>query len=235
MPLPLLIPAALATATLTLRSDTQPVKVYVRKPRGTLYWGGAGLNGDYILPTLQALQSAGIQHVNVGLNNSASRVLTSGPGTMLDAVRAGLVIRFRDDAEWTIGSGMASQGKQFNLIGYSYGSLLAAQTANFYARCGHKVDHLVLIASPIDRDFLRDLQTHSCIGKVVVIDLTDQGDHLHAGITQLELLRPEGLAKLGKDMLQAQGRGHFYYGHAVPDLPRRLERLAQRIAAEGLS
>jgi len=42
MPVPLLAPVAMASAVLTLRSDTRPATVYVKKPRGTLYWGGAG-------------------------------------------------------------------------------------------------------------------------------------------------------------------------------------------------
>jgi pimeloyl-ACP methyl ester carboxylesterase len=61
--------------------------------------------------------------------------------------------------------------EQFNLVGYSYGSLIAAQTAHVYASNGHIIDHLVLIASPIDNDFLHELKCNKNIRRVIIIDL----------------------------------------------------------------
>lgn len=150
---PLLVPAAMATAALTLKRDTQAATVYVRKPRGTLYWGGAGLDGPYVQPQLAAFREAGIAHVSAGLTNTATQ-LFGKRDSMVDTVRAGMLIRYRDESEWIISSGMTDAAPQFNLVGYSYGSLLAAQTAHWYARQGHILDNVVLIASPIDRDFL---------------------------------------------------------------------------------
>ena len=228
---PLLVPAAMAAATLTLKRDTQAATVYVKKPRGTLYWGGAGLDGPYVQPQLAAFREAGIAHVSAGLTNTASR-LFGRTGSLIDAARAGTLIRYRDDSEWFITSGMTDAASQFNLSGYSYGSLLAAQTANWYARQAHIVDHVVLIASPIDADFLGDLRKHKCIRKVIVIDLTDLGNPIHAGISQFELMKAAPELQNQKD--RNQGDGHFYYAHLVRGSNLRWNALAKRLFAEGL-
>ncbi|MGY2490056.1 thioesterase domain-containing protein [Cupriavidus sp. CP313] len=217
---------------LTPASDREPVKVYLLRPRGTLYWGGAGLDGSYIPPTARAFQGAGIKSFSLGLTNSATRTVLGERGMLVDAIRAGLTIRYEDNAEWVIASGMSADAPQFNLIGYSYGSLLAAQTANYYANQGHTVDHLVLIGSPIDAAFLDKLRKHRHIGKVVVIDLTIHGDPIYAGISQLALAA--AAPQLARQMSAGNGEGHFYYAHMVADLPRRLQALAARVVAEGV-
>ncbi|MGJ7582319.1 hypothetical protein ACSFA3_19205 [Variovorax sp. RHLX14] len=228
---PLLVPAAMATAALTLKRDTRAATVYVRKPKGTLYWGGAGLDGPYVQPQLAAFKEAGISHVSAGLTNTASRLL-GRTGSLIDAARAGTLIRYRDDSEWVVTPGMTDAAPQFNLIGYSYGSLLAAQTAHWYARQAHVVDHVVLIASPIDADFLGDLRKHECIRKVIVIDLTELGDPIHAGISQFDLMKAAPELQDQKD--RNQGDGHFYYAHLVRGSTLRWEALAKRLFAEGL-
>jgi hypothetical protein len=229
-----LIAVATATAVMTLRSDTKPVTVYVKSPKGTLYWGGAGLDGDYITPTLTAFRNAGIKNISVGLTNTATRDVPKKigiVGTFVDAIRAGLIIRYEDDSDWTISTGM-SNGEQFNLIGYSYGSLLAAQTANFYAKNGITVNNLVLIASPIDADFLKHLKNSKNIKKVTVLNI--KGDDIYAGITQIELINPMVVKKLGDDMQANKGQGHFYFAHSIPDLPLRLQTLAEQIVSTGV-
>ena len=228
---PLLVPAAMATAALTLKRDTQAATVYVRKPKGTLYWGGAGLDGPYVQPQLAAFREAGIAHVSAGLTNSATQ-LFGKRGSLVDAVRAGMLIRYRDESEWIISSGMTDAAPQSNLVGYSYGSLLAAQTAHWYARQGHILDNVVLIASPIDRDFLGDLRKHRCIRKVVVIDLTELGDPIHAGMSQMDLLKA-GPALYTQDK-DGRGEGHFYYAHVVRGSDLRWAALAKRLFSEGL-
>jgi len=231
MPFPILTPVVVIGAALTLKSDTKPVTAYVKKPRGTLYWGGAGLDGAYIAPQLKAFAAAGIQHVSVGLTNSATKQIGEA-GMFIDALRAGLTIRYEDGDEWTIGSGMNAAAQQFNLIGYSYGSLLAAQTANFYAKQGHVVDHLVLIGAPIDVDFLSKLRMRKNIKRVVVVDLKDKGDPIYAGITQWELATTA--PTLAEQMKRLRGEGHFYYAHVVADSPTRWAALAKRLYDEGL-
>lgn len=127
---------------------------------------------------------------------------------------------------------MDQPADQFNLVGYSYGSLLAAQTANYYASQGNVVNHLVLIGSPIDAGFLAQLRAHKNIKKVVVIDLREHGDPIYAGIPQWELAR--AASTLGEQMLRNRGEGHFYYAHVTADSPRRWKELAGRLYAEGL-
>ena len=231
MPAVIGIPVVLAAAALTLTSDTKPVKVFVKKPRGTLYWGGAGLDGKYLEPQIRAFEAAEINHVSVGLTNTASQQIGEA-GMFVDALRAGLTVRYEDDSEWVISSWMTNESKQFNLIGYSYGSLLAAQTANYYAKVGHVVDHLVLIGSPIDRDFLNNLKKRKAIRKIVVIDLVDKGDLIYAGITQWELTK--AAPALADQMLSDRGEGHFYYAHVVRDSSKRWASLANRLHSEGL-
>lgn len=218
---------------LTPVADRGPVKIMLLRPRGTLYWGGAGLDGPYIQPQLQAFRDAGIRKCFAGLTNSASKTYQGDRGAIIDAIRSGLVIRYRDDDEWTISSGMADEAEQFNLVGYSYGSLLAAQTAWSYAnRMNVAVDHLVLIGSPIDVQFLRDLQRHKNIKRVVVIDLTQHGDPLYAGMTEAELVA--ALPRLALQFKEGKGDGHFYYAQVVKDSPARWAALAQQIAAKGV-
>ncbi|WP_211455450.1 hypothetical protein [Collimonas antrihumi] len=231
MPLPL-VPIAVVTAAMTLRSDTKPVKIYIKRPRGTLYWGGAGLDGSYIKPQLQAFRSAGITNVSVGLTHSATQNIGSTAGTLVDAVRSGLFIRFEDNDDWVISSGMDVPSTQFNIIGYSYGSLLAAQTAWSYAKQGNIIDHLVLIGSPVDKDFLIKLKAQKNIKKVVIIDLTQFGDKIYAGMSQAALLG--ATPALGEQMTAGRGEGHFYYAHVTNDSPRRWKELAERLYSEGL-
>ena len=222
-------------AFLTPKDDNEPVRVYVKRPRGTIYWGGAGLDGAYIKPQLQAFSTAGIQDLSVGMTNSGREMVPDqikDAGTLIDAIRAGLPLRYEDNEAWSLTRGMDGQGSQFNLIGYSYGSLLAAQTANSYAKRGCVIHHLVLIASPIDRDFLVTLRARANIEKTVVIDLVDKGDPLFAGMSQGQLFM--ALPELGKQFAAGDGRGHFYYAHVVPDSPLRWARLAKAIFDAGL-
>ena len=227
--MPLLMSAQIR---LTPIEDRTPETVYLHRPRGTLYWGGAGLDGGYIPLTARAFQKAGISSFKVGLTNSATKTALGSAGMFIDALRAGLTIRYEDSGEWVIVSGMTQDAGQFNLIGYSYGSLLAAQTAHFYANQGHVVDHLVLIGCPIDTTFLGKLKANTRIRKVVVIDLKEHGDPIYAGIPQMGLVA--AAPTLATQMKEGRGQGHFYYAHVTPELPSRLDRLAARIVAEGV-
>ena len=117
-------------------------------------------------------------------------------------------------------------------VPYSYGSLLAAQTAWFYANQGHVVNHLVLIGSPIDENFLANLKRHKNIKKVIVVDLQEHGDPIYAGISEFDLI--SSVPVLQKQMLSKKGEGHFYYAHITPDSPKRWKALAERIVHEGV-
>lgn len=232
-----MIPVIVGTgsSTLILKSDSATKTVIpVNKPRGTVFWGGAGLNGDYLEPMLQAFKNAGIHYIWLGLSNTATKILPSKIGTLIDAARTGMMIKNDDGTDnWRVYPPASTQAaKQFNLIGYSYGSMLAAQTAKSYANLGYVVDHLVLIGSPIDADFLAMLRKHKNIKKLTIIDLTQYGDPIYAGMGFSELV--ENSIKLGIQMNRDKAEGHFYYGHVIPDSPRRWAELAKRIKNEGL-
>jgi hypothetical protein len=178
-----MIPQAVvaAAAVLTLTSDTAPVTINVNKPRGTVYWGGAGLDGSYIADQLAALQEAGIEHMCAG---------TRSYGMEVDAMRSASTLRYRGspvDEDWSIGGMENNRSNQFNMIGYSYGSLLAAQTAHFYAHNGHIVDNLVLIGCPIDQDFLDGLDEQKNIRNIAIKNLREYGDPIFAGMSQVRL------------------------------------------------
>lgn len=219
-----------AKAAMTLKSDTRPVTVKVNRPRGTIYWGGAGLDGSYIDDQVSALQESGIKHVYVGKR-------TYGVG--VDAARSGLTVRYRDspvDEDWTIEGMEDNPSPQFNMIGYSYGSLLAAQTANFYAHNGHVVDNLVLVGSPIDADFLKYLKKQRNIKEVIIRDLKEYGDPIFAGISQPRpLFNSLTLAKqMSKTKETGEGVGHFYYAGITKESARRRRELARLISRHGL-
>ncbi|WP_442783860.1 thioesterase domain-containing protein [Collimonas fungivorans] len=226
MPLPL-APIVVVTVAMTLRSDTKPVKIYLKKPRGTLYWGGAGLNGPYINDQIQALLKIGIQHVYRGVNTTGNE--------KTDALWTATTLRYQDTDEWTISSGLDNPSGQFNLIGYSYGSLLAAQTANFYANQGHIVDHLVLIGCPIDSGFLNSLIMNKNIKNVIRINLTGADDPLYAGMSEAALIAS---AKTLMDQDTASGTtkgiGHFYFRPDSKEGRDRRTALAKYLYDQGL-
>ena len=226
MPLPL-IPIVVVTAVMTLRSDTKPVTVYVKKPRGTIYWGGAGLNGPYIDDQIQSFVAKGISHVYRGTNTTGF--------DKVDALWSATTLRYEDSDEWTISRGLENPSGQFNLIGYSYGSLLAAQTAHFYANQGHIVDNLVLIGCPIDASFLAKLKTHKNIKMAMVINLTEHGDPIHAGMSQIDLLSSVTiLASQNEESGTNKGIGHFYYRPNSFEGKTRREALAEHLYKQGL-
>ncbi|XLS30004.1 RHS repeat-associated core domain-containing protein [Flavobacteriaceae bacterium M23B6Z8] len=70
------------------------------------------------------------------------------------------------------------EGEQFNLAGYSYGSVLQAQVALRLANDGQYIDNLILIGSPIsDKSKLfKQLEDNENIGNVIRVDI--EGDLL---------------------------------------------------------
>ena len=202
----------------------------------TEYWGGAGLDGPYIADQIAALSGAGITNVRRGYGSGGSGLL----GTILDA---NAVINLRTNpAQYGYLTPRAPYApaprqrkrnceEQTNYIGYSYGSLLAAHTALHYADRGNVIDNLVLIGSPIDTTFLQQLQNHRSINFVTVINLTDKGDPIFAGMSEFDLLR--GIPTLASDFL-TPGKGHFYYAPDTEDGRSRRRELATYLAAQGL-
>ena len=121
--------------------------------------------------------------------------------------------------------------EQTNYIGYSYGSLLAAQTAMYYANQGQVIDNLVLIGSPIDADFLNKLKSNKNIKNVIVKDLGFNGDPIYAGMSDLSLLG--AIPTLAVDIF-TPGKGHFYYAPDTNEGKNRRKALAEELYNLGL-
>ena len=70
------------------------------------------------------------------------------------------------------------EGEQFNLAGYSYGSVLQAQVALKLANDGQYIDNLILIGSPISDDsaLYEQLSTNDNIRNILRVDI--EGDLL---------------------------------------------------------
>jgi len=123
--------------------------------------------------------------------------------------------------------------EQHNYIGYSYGSLLAAHTANYKAKyTGCWIDNLVLIASPISSDFLTSVENEPWIGNVHIINLTQYGDRLYAGLNDVAFLY--AVPWLAYQQGQKGGVGHFYYAADDSTGRKRRQALANQIYNLGL-
>lgn len=119
---------------------------------------------------------------------------------------------------------------QLNLIGYSWGAVIAARTALFHARKGIQVDNLVLIGAPINNSLKEAASSHPKIIKTHVIDLRDQGDPIYAGMGDKEIV--DSAALLGQQMLN--GDGHFYYSADSEVGRQRRRELAKTLYLKGL-
>jgi hypothetical protein len=76
------------------------------------------------------------------------------------------------------------------------------------------------------------LRSNPNIGSVHTIDLTAQGDPIHAGMSDLELLT--SLPKLIYQFGSGEANGHFYYAGEGPVGDQRRQDLANQIRASGL-
>lgn len=192
--------------------------------KGTYFLGGAGLNGVYIPKLIEAFHEAGIKSAiyldrekwSAGQNTDATIGVFFG--REYDP-RFPMLLRVRPGAH-----------KQFNLIGYSYGSLISAQLAVKYARQGSVINNLVLIGSPISDNFLTIVKSIKNIKRVVVINLDKHGDPIYAGMETLELIT--GSVALINQM--AEREGHFYYAKKGTKGDERRKELAENLYKLGL-
>ena len=197
-----------------------------------------------------ALGAADIDNVFVGKRTAADGVM----GNVLDAAA---VLKARERWEYNTGftSGPFGQpykteqdwswsslglsepclgdSEQVNLIGYSWGSLVAAQTATYYAGKGVYIDNLVLVGSPISNKFLMELKENPNIGKVVIKYLDFNGDPIYAGMTTGELM--QAMPTLSTQFINVdKGEGHFYYNPNSEEGRKRCLQLAEDLFEEGL-
>ncbi|CAO3451838.1 hypothetical protein [Azospirillum argentinense] len=202
--------------------------------RGTYFFGGAGMEGGYLASMVEVLANAGIGHVAFG-NRSRWQIApdwSEDPRRLMDAWLGVELLRRGEAPDLVMGiEDYGTTGAQFNLIGYSYGSLAAAQVAIKYARRhGGVVDHLVLIGSPVSAAFLKELRGEWRIRRLIVIDLAAQGDPIYAGMTYGELLAVAPI--LVVQMIF--GSGHFWYSEAGEVGHERRCQLAEHLYSLGL-
>jgi hypothetical protein len=192
--------------------------------KGTYFFGGAGMDGNYIEPLVRALREAGIKSATYVSKDKWSA------GTAMDAA-IGSIIGREYDRQFPMlirTSNVSSQ--QFNLIGYSYGSIVAAQLAAKYASKGTPIDNLVLIGSPLSKNFVLFLKNLMYLKKLVIINLDKQGDPIYAGMSVIELFSK--LPLLASQM--PESKGHFYYANPTEVGNKRRKNLAEELFKIGL-
>jgi hypothetical protein len=192
--------------------------------KGTYFLGGAGLDGHYIPKLIEAFHKAGIKSA-IYLDREKWSA-----GRVMDVVAGVFIGRELDPHFPMLLRASPNSHKQFNLIGYSYGSLIAAQLAVKYARHGSIVNNLVLIGSPISEHFLNIVKGMKTIKKVVVINLDEQGDPIYAGMDASELIF--NAFKLREQMKTS--KGHFYYAEKSSIGDKRRNELAEELYKLGL-
>ena len=106
------------------------------------------------------------------------------------------------------------EGEQFNLAGYSFGSVLQAQVALKLADDGTYIDNLVLIGSPISSKskLYKDLLKNKNIGKVTRFDI--DGDLLSNPKNILEFI--QGGKENGPESLGGEGDNGPHFDLARP-------------------
>jgi hypothetical protein len=237
-------PSPLREKRASTQASSQLVEAPLVSDALTVYLGGAGMEGEYIENQKRNLISVGIKGAYAGkltehiFADAAAVLKYRYPVRSMTGFSA--TGPFKIDADWSlraigINRKLPKEG-QFNLIGYSWGSLVAAQSALFHADLGQAIDHLVLIGSPISQAFLDELNNTPKIRRVVIIDLTSKGDRIFAGMSDAELIQslPSLLAQMTTTQLSTSGKGHFFYGAAGREGDIRRHQLAERLKNEGL-
>ena len=92
------------------------------------------------------------------------------------------------------------------------------------------IDNLVLIASPINDSLFQAVKNHANIKKVIVVNLTQHGDPIYVGMTDMEILQDVFSLKEQMD----KGNGHFYYSVESEEGKKRRRKLVKKIFYEGL-
>lgn len=207
------------------------------RSKGNLFLGGVGMATGYIADMVAALREAGLGGVAAG-SLVAGRIIAEAPkneglGQALHDLR--WLMRLRDRPDDGLGvdlHGLGTGGPQFNLIGYSYGAVLAAQLAHTQARRDATVDHLVLIAAPLGRRLVEAVRRETRIGRTIVMPVDQQSDPITPSQSTIALAATAPV--LLWQFLRGDGVGHFHYCAGGEEGRRRRRTLAARLRKEGL-
>lgn len=172
----------------------------------TFFWGGAG-NADttYKKDFADAFKEQGVKDARA-VPQSATSVGTPVVGLAVDI---GLLFAVNNMTKADITTkGVkpdADPTTPYNLVGYSYGTALAAHQALADAGRGNVVDNLVLIGAPINGDRLNAVRTNKNISRVITVDLA--GGPVRAGMSDGAIAK--AAPTLASQMIS--GTGHFRY------------------------
>lgn len=195
---------------------------------GTYFFGGSGMDGPYIQHMVTALKDVGIKK-----SYAAHKKVWSQGSVLLDGLS--VMWLYNRDRTKTDFSHFHSGTGQFNLVGYSYGSIQVAQIAADYADAGGKIDHLVLIASPIHTEFLSSLIAQPNIRHIHQITLSPYGDTMGPTQNMLDLI-VTGL-KIIPDFMAGAFRpftGHFALVRHDEIGQQRVHQIAENLYEVGL-
>ncbi|CCQ72626.1 hypothetical protein [Magnetospira sp. QH-2] len=193
---------------------------------GTVFFGGLDTSGDYMPDMVVALREVGVQNVALGSNDLIQ--MSGLRGSFLDqTIQAGLVMRYRhgplDDF---IPGDHLPMAEPENLVGYSFGGLIAAQIAHALP----SVKRLFLIGCPIGGAFLAQLRANPRLLVVDCIDLEEHGDPLRAGMSDLDLMAALPMLT-GQRLIMS---GHFIHAQDGDQGAHNRRGLVKRLRAGGL-
>jgi len=191
------------------------------------------MNGAYIADFVSSMREAGVSQVREGNESRWSYQSEFQEAEMVFDASIGVGI-IRDEEYPNLAMGIQDYGivgDQFNVIGYSYGALVAAQVAIKYARQYSGItDNLVLIGAPISQSFLEEIYAEPKIGNVRIVNLAEFGDPIYAGMPYVDLL-----ASIPILAVQYKSEtGHFYYSAEGVNGRERRKQLADTLYSEGI-
>jgi pimeloyl-ACP methyl ester carboxylesterase len=137
-------------------------------------------------------------------------------------------------ASANIGTAAPRNEDTFNIIGYSWGAIVAARMALFYDSVGIQVDFLGLVGAPVNTSLLSEVQRKPLIKKVSVQNLSAQSDPIYAGMNDAEIIAsaPRLIWQMSKG---GEGHGHFHYSGSGTAVSRQRKRtLIVALMADGL-
>lgn len=191
----------------------------------TYFWGGAGNDdqAEYKEDFVAAFREAGISDPK-----AVSEAATSN-GIAADLIILPHINNVTAASISTPGVGPDSDpNTQYNLVGYSYGSALAAQQALTDAGNGNVVSNLVLIGAPLNQDLMNAVNSNTNIRNVITINIP--GDPIRAGMSDgaIAMASPQLIIQM------ARGTGHFTYAGSSATAAERRRSLARDLYGRGV-
>lgn len=210
--------------------DEEILKIALQRPqKGNFFFPGAGFDGPYIDEFEKIMKKLGFSNVHCeradSPNSSGNMFIDVALG---DSTNMMFEYNFIDH----LGS-YPSSGPQLNLIGYSYGGVIAGAAAYGYTNVTEFcVDNLVLIATPIYRENLELLQKNKRVKNIIIHNLMDKDDIVYAGIERLEMIAKSPAVVY--NAITAYGEGHFYYAKEGIEGDKRRRELLGWLKSQGL-